>query len=213
MNMRNPLWLIIALAFPMQTAFAHPVTWEGGIVVMNSFDPDRNDLHLHYSVTSDRAYSLGYSVIDDKDDERSHFILPRLNLLLKRWNKPESQANVYLWGGPGYRWTEGEPSFAGSIGGQVDYETRRIMTMLKANHIQSEEDEDFTDATYRFGVAPYLAEYDEVNTFVLGEVSYTPSLDDTWTAGPVLRLFYKNYLGEIGVRNNGDVRALLMFHY
>ena len=58
-------------------------------------------------------------------------------------------------------------------------------------------------ARYRFGIAPYIANYDEFQIWVVGQVEYMPTIDDTIMVLPMLRYFYRTVLWETGVSLDG----------
>ena len=205
------LLLVLLLSFA-PTAQAHPVTYGGGWVFANTTHPERNDTRIHYSFNPKLAFGAVYTRAEDKNERDSEFVIPRFNYLLKRWNNPGSQANIYLYGGLGAGWEQSESGFAAIAGAQADYETRRFYTQFNTESIQGESDNDFQMHSYRIGVAPYLAEFDEVQTFLIGSVSHTPEMEDEWTAGPIIRIFYKDYLVELGA-HSGKFMGTVMFHY
>jgi len=205
--------LLFLMALPFKQLFAHPVTYQDGRVLTSSFDGHRLDILGSYSYTHRDAIGLSYSRLRDRAGEQNYFLVPRISHLLKRWNMPAAQANIYLWGGAGMNYSESDTRLAGTAGFQSDYETRRIYTQADADTLLAEGSRDFNRARYRFGVAPYLAEFDELQTFLIAEARYASYRNDKITFGPVVRLFYQTYLMELGVDNNGDLMAMGMIHF
>ncbi len=180
---------------------------------MPTYTPEWSDLQLNY--TLERDYSLGVSTYyREGSDHSATFVVSQFNYLLKRWNELDSQANLYLSLGLGGRiGAEDDASPAGYAAFEADYETRRIYTLFGAETLQSEEDVDFNRLRYRFGVAPYKAPIEHLQTWIIGQVDYMPEMDDELTVTPLLRFFYNNYALEIGSSVEGDVFVAAMIHY
>jgi len=213
MLFRLLLLLTASLFWPGNTLLAHPVTYEDGRVLTGSYDSKRFDLLGSYSYTHRDALGLSYARIRDLAGKNNYFLVPRLSHLLKRWNMPAAQANVYIWGGAGVSYDDSDTRLAGAAGLQADWETRRLYTQLDGDTLQAEGGRNFDRARYRFGVAPYLAEFDELQTFIIAQARYASYKDDKITFGPVLRFFYQTYLVELGIDNKGDLMAMGMIHF
>ena len=72
---------------------ARPVSYPGGLTLMLMNSAMKNSLHTHYSPTA--KTSLGYKIEYWRGNEFTLNMI-QMNNLIKRWNKPESQANFYL---------------------------------------------------------------------------------------------------------------------
>ena len=72
---------------------ARPVSYPGGLTLMLMNSSMKNSLHTHYSPAANT--SLGYKIEYWRGDEFTLNMI-QMNNLIKRWNKPESQANFYL---------------------------------------------------------------------------------------------------------------------
>ena len=57
----------------------------------------------------------------------------------------------------------------------------------------------------RIGFAPYLADYDDLSTWLMLQVDHHPAKDHTLTVTPLARFFYQTTLVEAGVSNHKDV--------
>lgn len=193
------------------SANAHPVSFKDGFGVMPGYSPERSELELNYSFNSDTAAALNLIEIE-RDDSKVRFVLPQINHKFFRRNAPESQVNIYGSLGLGGVRENGDSAVAGLAALQADYETRRIYTLLYGEHIQTEE-LNLNRFRYRFGVAPYLANFEDLNTWFIGQVEYTPQLDQEWTFVPMVRFFYNNYLLEVGASLDGDPFVAGIFHF
>jgi hypothetical protein len=57
----------------------------------------------------------------------------------------------------------------------------------------------------RIGIAPYLANYNDLNTWIMFQVDHHPSKHDHFVATPLIRFFYKTYLLEVGYSSDQHV--------
>jgi hypothetical protein len=140
----------------------------------------------------------------------------RLNYLPKRWNMESAQANVLVWGSAGQLNLFGDDGqeFAWNVGGQLDYETRRVYASLRTDHYEASAASHRID-TLQLGVAPYEHDYDTVALwFVVQARQYSGQLIHQGTEiSGLLRLFNRKAWLEAGVTQNGNVQAMLMFNF
>lgn len=139
----------------------------------------------------------------------------RTNLLLKRWNLPGAQGNVFASGGLGA--AQGS-DFNGThtaynVALQADYETRRIYTSLKSDWQGSSAYAHRID-TAQLGFAPYPHDWTVLATwFVLQARYYTGGLYDGIESALVLRLFKGGVWTEAGVTQDGKLQTMFMFNF
>jgi len=55
------------------------------------------------------------------------------------------------------------------------------------------------------GIAPYLANYNDLNTWLMFQVDHHPAKHDHFVATPLIRFFYKTYLLEVGYGSDNHV--------
>lgn len=203
------LWLLTYGAL----AFGHPVTFKGGWAFMAFNQPDMYDWQLLY--TFKPKLSLGVDFIGDSMEPRErYFLIPRLSWLVKRWNEADSQANIYVSGGVGLanKGSLNHPAVEGAI--EADYETRSIYFSGKAQIVAAQGFNTLALYQLRAGFAPYLGESGELHSWLIGQVQYLPfAPDQTLRVGPVLRMFYKNVLWELGVSTKRTWNINLMVHW
>lgn len=207
----SPQYFLAALLLLVGTAHAHPVSFKGGYGVMPAYTPDRQELELNYSLTQSSAIALT-AINIDYEHHTLQFALPQFNYKLFRRNEVDSQTNLYASVGLGGSRYQGDTDLAGLAAFQADYETRRIYTLLAGEHLQT-EGIGLNRVRYRFGVAPYLTDFESVHTWLIAQVEYTPELGEEVTITPILRLFYQNYLLEVGVSLKGELFAAGIFHF
>lgn len=204
-------YLLLLFAFIPRLAQAHPVSFKDGYGVMPGYSKDRQELELNYSVTASSAVALNSIKLDYKD-QNIVFVLPQFNHKFYRKNEAESQTNLYGSIGLGTARYRGETNVAAVAAFQADFETRRIYTLLAGEHLQTERI-GLNRVRYRFGVAPYLADFEGFHTWLIGQVEYTPELGQKWTVTPIVRFFYRNFLVEVGSSFEGDPFVAGIFHF
>jgi len=208
----------LVLLFVVSTAIApiahaNPISFKDGYGIMSSYSEDRFDTELNYSLTNRHAVGISTINLFNNEEGSAHFQFAQFNYLIKRWNELESQANIYISSGLGARHLESDDAVAGLLALEGDYETRRIYTSLLAETLQSESDDDFNRLRYRAGIAPYLAPFKSLQTWLITQIEYTPELEDRLTVTAFLRFFYNNLALEAGASVDGKVFVGTMIHF
>lgn len=191
-------------------AHARPVSYPGGWTVMQMNDMASHSLHIHYSPTA--RYSVGY-LAEYWRGEDWQFHGVQVNTLLKRWNNPQSQANLYLKAAGGvalsdYRALKDETEPAGFAGIAGDWENRRFFTSYENRYVEAGDIDHFFMHKARVGVAPYIGDYGDLHTWLMLQLDHNP----TWEGGevtvtPMVRFFKDVYMAELGISHRGDVMA------
>jgi len=200
------VWLLASMP-----AAAHPVAYDGARQWMSGITGDAFNLEFYHSYTAKTAWGL-HSMWFDRDQDDG-FIALQHNWLLQRWNLPSAQANVYAGLGGGAAKREGESAkFAGIGYFRADYETRRVYTAFETKGMASQA---FKRGIFgvEAGFAPYLAEFDELNTWFILQAKHTTGMKDEFDLIPKLRFFKNNIFAEIGVTHRGKPVASLMIHF
>ena len=192
--------------------WAHPVSYKDAYGIMPTIMSERRDLELNYSFTASQAIGLSLIQIEQLEGD-AEFLIPRYNQRIYRRNKIDSQLNVYLNLGLGSEINRDSGGATLLTGFQTDYETRRIYTLLSTEYLQNEGGEDCGSSRYRFGVAPYLADFESLHTWLIAQVDYNPELSESLMFSPVVRFFYKNYLLEVGSSLDGQLFVAGIFHF
>ena len=190
----------------MPTAFAKPLSYVGGTMVMIENDETGHALSLDYTF-SPRAAAALYV----KRETQGHaftMIGPQVNFLAKRWNMEDAQGNIFVMPGAGVAVMGSNARFAAWTTVLADYETRRVFTSYEARIMYARGIETSLWQRARVGLAPYLANYDELNTWFMVQVDHHPEKTHATTVTPLVRLFYKTILVEGGV----STRGTLMFN-
>lgn len=177
-------------------ADARPVSYPGGWTVMQRNTGDFSSLHVHYSPTFQT--SIGAYAEHNWEGDYT-FVGAQYNRLVKRWNAPKSQANLYLNLGLGGAETfdGNDQRAAGFVGVAADWETRRWFASYSARGYELGFDQTAMQ-TARVGVAPYVGDFGDLHTWLMLEVQNMPEADAPTTITPLVRFFYGVQLVELG---------------
>ncbi len=210
---------VLAGTVALTDADARPVSYPGGWTLMQVNEAESHSLHIHYSPSP--KYSIGLKV-EDMGYQDHIFYGGQYNRLLKRWNKPASQANIYLKLGAGIadgQFNEGldKTQAAGFARLSGDWETRRWFTGGDI-HVYATEDETMSHQSIRLGVAPYVADTGALHTWLMVQVDHRPNLDETLgaeklTATPLIRFFKGSGLLELGYSTNEEPLVNFIYRF
>jgi len=205
--MKKILLFIAVLTIP-NALFARPISYPEGWTVMQMNDANSNAFHLHYSPTI--KYSIGYKH-EYWRDAKWRFNGAQLNYLVKRFNKPKSQANIYLKNGLGVAYSDhgkfvNETSEAAFSELAMDWEDRRLFVSYSARGTYAGDIDKFAMQKARVGVAPYIGDYGDLHSWIMLELEHNPEAKgDEVTLTPLLRFFKDVYLFEVGANEDGKV--------
>lgn len=195
---------ILTTALTVATVQARPVSFVEGKTAIVSVDGKEASALLHYTINP--KVSLGLRSIW-RHTLRTSINAVEMNVLAHRNNGEDHQANLYLRGGLGMGSTkrDGEDREfmpAAYVGLATDWENRRFFVSYK-NKIEaiSGQDGEFSQSA-RVGIAPYVAEFGELHTWLMLEVNHHPmDADGAFTIRPLVRFFKGTHLVEVGINN------------
>lgn len=194
-------------------ANAHPVPYKDAVGVMTWNQPFMSDNWITYSFRHDAAFAARMMRFEVPQG-RMNFYGPQIDYLVKRWNSMESQANIYAYGSYGAMTMNGGKAKGSGLGGvEADAESRKLFVSAKYEKMWGKLGPDFYHAEARIGVAPYEAEFSEIASWFMIQYQYHPMLTKDHAITPMVRLFYKSVLTEIGVSTNADWMLNFMFHF
>lgn len=199
-------YLLILLAFictPITAVQARPVSYPGGWTLMLMNDKDTNSSHIHYSPTA--KYSIGWRH-DYLRESKAHMDTLQLNNLLKRWNKPHEQANLYLKTGIGVVREDGSYAPAGFTGLAADWETRRYFTSYENHFLWASDTEQHIKHKARVGIAPYIGDYGDLHTWTMLQLDYDAGAEDSFSVTPLVRFFKGSTLVEAGYNFDNGIQ-------
>ena len=196
------------------TIFGRPVSYTGGTTVMGMNNGDMVSSHIHYSPKY--FYSIGYRFEYWKDkDYVNHFL--QGNYLLKRFNEPTSQANIYIKSGVGTStYLEGIKDYNRSyfISSSTDWETQRLYANYAIRYTDVDKIEEFLLHSGAAGFAPYIGDYGDLHSWILYTFRYNKDKNkNRLSHGPKLRFFKSVNLLEIGLNNNKELILNLIIRF
>lgn len=198
-------------------AWSKPIAFAEGTTVMLEYGAGTmKEAQVFYAPAYYLSLGGGHVEFDSsKTSAVERIIYARLNLLAHRWNLPDAQANVFVWGGLGtatgnhFSATES----AGNAGAQLDYETRRIYASLKTDWQRAADFEHRID-TLQLGFAPYKHDYHSLATwFVYQAREYTGGISGGVEQALLLRLFKGGAWVEAGITNTHHLQAMVMVNF
>ncbi len=169
-------------------------------MIMN--DTDSNAAQLNYTFTP--KYALGFQH-EYFREEAFHMDAATLDILLKRWNFPGSQANIYFKSGTGVAYDGGDTDPAAFAGFEADWENRRLFTLYENRLFYAGDQEKFIKHKARLGVAPYIGDYGDLHTWLMLQADYDAGKNDSFSLTPMVRLFKGTTLVEAGYNLDGGV--------
>jgi hypothetical protein len=189
------------------------VSYQDGFGLMSYNSKGMNEVLATYSYRHWSAIAFTYV-----RDGATEFYVPRLNFLLKRWNEPESQANVYLSAGSGLEkyGDNTEPVHLGEL--VMDWESRKYYTYFEHLYLRRSEErdpsipqKDYQHTKARLGFAPFLADYEDLNIWFIAQ--FDKHLDNKQIGTTqFLRFYRKNVLWEVGADFKGNMAFNFMIH-
>ena len=202
-----------------QHATAGPMGFNESLMAMGDFNNNWRESFVNYAITPRDAFgsSATYMRSDDKTKSRTLEEVTYTRLL-KRWNAPHAQANLWFQGGIGELQGKDErigrddkfSKFVYTPGVQFDYETTRIY--FQATHRlyrASDINHDYT--SMRAGFSFYESDYDKTQPWFVLEARNMNGLSEKIEVTPMLRLINKRFFVEAGVNNSREPRFNFMY--
>ncbi len=186
---------------------ARNVSYVGGWTFLEELNDEAVSGLLHYTFHKQAAAGYRYEFFRD---EEWHYNGAQLNFLAKRWNMPDAQGNIYLLNSAGvaasdYQELDSKWAQAGFSGVAADWENRRFLVSYENRYVYAHEIENFFSHKGRLGVAPYVAEFGALHTWLMVEVGHSTVENDEVTVTPLVRLFKGPYMAEVGWTIQGNV--------
>ena len=196
---------------------AKPIAYADGWSLMAEYGAGTmTEAQLFYAPTHWLSFGGGWIELEEEDERFDRRIAyARANVLVKRWNLPGAQGNLFAWGGAGRaRGSDFDgTTTTANAGFQADYETRRVYASLRSDLHHGRHFSHRVD-TVQLGWAPYAHDYDTVATWLLVQVrDYTGELYDGLEPALLLRLFKGPAWVEAGATTQGHLQAMVMFNF
>ncbi|MES2936127.1 MAG: hypothetical protein V4864_00505 [Pseudomonadota bacterium] len=203
------------LALPGLPALAAPMGFNGSWMAMGDMSPNWREGFANYAFTPRDA--AGPSLLSMRSDDKAksrELAEVAYTRLVKRWNLPHAQANVWFVGGLGAIRGNDFPGTRTALtpGIQVDYETQRVYASATARLLRAEGlNHDYASA--RLGFSFYETDYDEIQPWFVVEARRMRGLSDKTEVTPMLRLIHNRYFVEAGVNNSRQLRFNFMYTF
>ena len=192
--------------------FAHPTSYKGSFALMTYSQTWLKDYWMTYSFRSDMALAARYMRME-MPEGRMETYLPQLDVLVKRWNEKDFQANIYGYAGAGlmrFASTNGS-AILGAV--ETDVESRKYFALGKVEWMRPSDGPILRQYVLKLGIAPYEAEFNELASWFMIQYQFHSALLRKRALTPLIRLFYRNVLWETGMSLDGDLMVNLMFHF
>lgn len=202
--------LALTLSLP---AFSGPMGFKDSWMAMGDFSPNWQESFANYALTPRDAIGASTLYMRSDDESKSRQLVDATyTRLVKRWNLPDAQANIWFLGGLGNvtgNDFSGSKAMA-SPGIQVDYETTRIYVSATTRLYRADGiNHDYASA--RLGFSFYEVDYDEIQPWLIVEARRMNGLSDKTEVTPMLRLIHNRYFVELGVNNSSQARINFMY--
>jgi hypothetical protein len=176
--------------------------FEDSVMFMSETGRYNQEVMLNYAPTIHHAF--GVEVMRMSPLNKKSTTLTGLNYtgLIKRWNLPSAQSNVWFMGSVGEA-SGMHDGFAYSPSIQFDYETTRAYFLAKARMVRAPNMNNDT-AAIQGGFSFYESHFDETQPWFVIEAKTTRNFNPSLQVTPALRLINKDYFLEIGLTNPFD---------
>ena len=196
---RLSLALLLLITLPAQAAAL--MGFKDSAMLMSEFSSYKKELMLNYSPTVGQAF--GVETMWMKGDKQTNLIT-NINYtgLIKRWNMPSGQANLWFMTGIGE--ASGDSSgFSYSPSVQFDYETTRVYFLAKARMVRAPHIQ-YDTYSVQGGFSLYETSFEETQPWFVVEARTTENMAMRNEVTPALRLINQNYFLELGITNPWD---------
>jgi hypothetical protein len=202
--------LLLLILFDGSIAEAKPISYVDGVMAMQENDETGHTFSVDYTITPNYAVGWYDKWEENEKGGRDYSVHgPEFNTLIKRWNLEDGQGNIYNSTGAGIAEGDGKTRGAAWTSFMADYETRRIYSSYEIRGMAADDINAYVWQRARLGAAPYAAGYNDVATWLMMQVDDHPGKTETYVATPLVRLFYKSSLVEVGYSSNKH----LMFNW
>lgn len=210
------LWILFITSLMTSLAVqAAPMGFKDSWMTMGDFSKTYREVTANFALTPRDAIGITsvYMQTDDQSKSQTNNELTYTRLI-KRWNMPNAQANIWFIGGVGE--TRGN-FFNGSKatlspGMQADYETTRLYASANARiYVADGITNNIVSA--RTGFSFYEANYDETQPWLIVETRRMSMVSNAYEVTPMLRLIHNRFFVEAGANLDGQPRLNFMYVY
>jgi len=207
-----PAVLGMVLAMTHSLCQAAPMGFKDSWMMMGDFSSEFQELTFNQALTPRDA--LGLTALRLRPDGQQALENYELTYtrLLKRWNLPHAQANIWFFAGLGETsgGTLARARLTASPGLQVDYETTRIYGAFNARTYRG-EDVNHSLVSARAGFSFYEVDYEQTQPWFILEARRMSFMSNDIEITPMLRLIHNRYFVEAGANMSGKPRLSFMY--
>ena len=208
-----PSVLAALLIAPALAAQAGPMGFKDSTMAMGDLGANWREAWVNHAITPRDAWGAG-GIWMRSDDKRltREFAEVNYTRLVRRWNAPHSQANVWFLGGVGpVRGNDfSGPRTMLAPGVSADWETTRLYVSATARLYRAEGlKHDY--AAVRAGFSFYEVDYDQTQPWLVLEARRMRGLSDDTEITPMLRLIHNRYFVELGMNQMKQGRFNFMY--
>ena len=173
--------------------------FEDSAMLMTEIGRYNQEWMLNYSPALGHAIGVEQMRMSGKAEPATTITGVNYTGLIKRWNLPSAQANVWFNGSVGE--ANGQyDGFAYTPSLQFDVESTRLYFLAKARMIRAPQ-MNYDTAAVQAGFSFYEAGFNDTQPWFVIEAKTMRNNDPALQVTPALRLINKNYFLEFGVTN------------
>jgi hypothetical protein len=206
-------WLAAALLGHSGTAHGKPVSYVGGLMLMQENDAGGHTVGMDYTIAPRMA--VAFHAQHHIRGGNFTMLGPQLNFVVRRWNAPRSQANIFASIGAGTTIdSAGDMRGAGWVGVLADWETRSLFVSYEVRAMTATKMERSVWQRARAGFAFYPVDYNRISPWAMVQVDrrdekylgrHAGAREPKMEVTPLIRVMYKAFLMEGGVSHRGKV--------
>lgn len=197
--------LFVALLLTCTSLYANAAAlmgFEDSVMFMSETGRYNQEFMLNYAPSIRHAFGIEVIRMSGRHEQVTTMTGINYTGLLKRWNMPSAQANIWIMGSVGE--ANGKyTGFAYSPSLQFDYETTRVYFLAKARLMRAHHMNNDV-AAIQAGFSFYETGFDETQPWFVMEVKTTRNFNPHVQVTPALRLINKDYFLELGVTNPSE---------
>jgi hypothetical protein len=171
-------------------------------MAMSTSQPMMTTLTVDHTPFRRVSFGLTYQWLNRMDGELD-LVAPEVNVLAFRHNALDWQANLFLTGAAGAVWRQRSANPAGLVMIEADAESRRWYVLGAARYLRTLNGVQDLQALGRVGLAPFVAEYEQINPWFVVQYQYLPAFHHRHMVTPMIRLLYQGVLLEVGASLQG----------
>lgn len=185
--------------FTLPASAAALMGFEDSTMLMTEIGRYNQEWMLNYSPTFGHAIGVEQMRMSGKGERATTINGINYTGLIRRWNLPAAQANLWFSGSVGE--ANGQyDGFAYTPSLQFDVESTRLYFLAKARMIRA-PDMNYDTAAVQAGFSFYETGFDQTQPWFVLEAKTMRHNDPGLQLTPALRLINKNYFLEVGVTN------------